>query len=882
MGKHKLNLPNTNFGMKPGPYQFDETDKMWKDNDVYYASLPRDGKPFVLHDGPPYANGDIHIGHALNKIMKDSILKRKRMQGFAAQFIPGWDTHGLPIELKATEGVDKEDVGAMTHACQTYAWKWVNVQRSSFRDLGIHADWDNPYITMDEDYKLQQLNVFNDMYEEGFVYRGSKAVYWSPSSETALAEAEVEHKEVTVKSVYVRLKVTETDRPRPFYLVVWTTTPWTLPANRAVAFGAEVEYRIYTMSDGSDYLVAANLFDNFQTDTGLELVSSIPVNNDLFEYLKYTQPYTNEECPVVLGFHVTDSMGTGLVHIAPGHGQDDFIIGQEHGLEPVCILDERGHYNEHAGVYVGDFYMKANKKVLAELEDIMAVGKFTHEYPHDWRTKKPVVFRVTSQWFVRVQGQLEEGAVAATNDVVFHPANGKDKMLSMLKDRPDWCISRQRFWGVPIPVFYKDGEPLYNREIYERLSSVFAEEGTSAWRLNSPRYLLGDLSDKYDADSLEKETDIMDVWFDSGASHRAVGKPEADLYLEGSDQYRGWFQTSLLTAVAAGDPAPYKEVVTHGFVLDGKGRKMSKSLGNVVSPFDVINKYNKDVLRIWTVSVDSKTDVRISDEILKQSNEDYRRLRNSFKFLLGNLDDFNPETDMVPLDQLHEVDRHMLAMLEDEKHEYNVWTDQYNFYMAHRRLMEFVRTDLSAFYFDITKDRLYVEKPDSLARRSVQTVFYHYINTLVRMLAPVTSYLSEEVWAAMGNEDSVFLAGWYEMVPEHTMTVEESSKWNAIFRLRERVNKELEVARQDGLIKKSVEAKVSLAYCFGKSPFPYNNALLEEVLIVSEVDHFEVSGGDATEPIVAIKKHPGEKCDKCWKYSEIVSEGLCQRCQTTV
>lgn len=878
MGKHNLNLPKTSFGMKPKESKFLATDEMWREQDVYNRSLPEGGPEFVLHDGPPYANGDIHIGHALNKVMKDVILKRKRMQGFNARFIPGWDTHGLPIELKATEGVDKNDPEAMEAACQNYARKWVGVQRNSFRDLGIHADWDNPYLTIDEDYKLEQLRVFREMFNNGMLYRGSKAVYWSPSSETALAEAEVEHKEVTVKSVYVRLRVEGCDRGRPLYLVVWTTTPWTLPANRAVAFGKDVSYRIYNMSDGNAYVVAENLFDNFLEDTGLTLESDMPMENTFFNGMYYMHPFLTETCPVVSGFHVTDSMGTGLVHIAPGHGQDDFLIGQEHGLEPVCILDERGHYNDKAGVYVGDFYMKANKKVLADLEDIMAVGTFTHEYPHDWRTKKPIVFRVTSQWFVKVNGELEEKAKNAVHGVDFYPEYGKAKMLSMLDDRPDWCISRQRFWGVPIPVFYYDGEPLVNNRILGRLMYSFERDGVSSWRTLDPADVLYDLVD--DLSLVTKETDIMDVWFDSGVSHRAVNKPEADLYLEGSDQYRGWFQTSLLTAMAAGDPTPYKAVVTHGFVLDAKGRKMSKSLGNVIAPSDVVKRYNKDVLRLWTVSVDYQSDVRISNEILDQVNEDYRRLRNSFRFLLGNLYDFNPATDMVTLDQLHEVDRYMLHELEELKTHFDQCYDEYDFFNAHRYLMQFTREKLSAFYFDITKDRLYVERPDSLARRSIQTVFWHYLNTLVRMLAPVASYLAEEVWSAMGNDDSVFFAGWFKNRPGHEHGVL-NDKWDAVLHLREQVNKKLEEARAEGLIKKSVEAKVSVVYGLGQSPIPYNNGLLEEAFIVSEVDHFETNshGSEAT---VVVERHSGEKCEKCWKYSETVLEGLCPRCQTTV
>jgi len=889
--KHKLNLPKTDFGMRPSDQSFSDTEELWGEQEVYDLSLNKDGESFILHDGPPYANGNIHIGHALNKVLKDAILKRKRMQGYNAPFVPGWDTHGLPIELKASEEATDSSGSSVRAACRKYARKWVDEQERQFQSLGIHADWDHRYETLDEEYKREQLRVFNEMFRNGYVYRGKRPVYWSPSSETALAEAELEYKDVTAKAVYVELETTARVK-----LVIWTTTPWTLPANRAVAYGKDVPYVLLTLDDGRSYVLARALYTEFVDKLEIDSYRTKPFTD--FEGLEYYHPFSNELCPVVVGHHVTDSMGTGLVHIAPGHGEDDYWIGQEHGLGSDCILDERGHYNDLAGVYAGDFYMKADKRVRASLNAVLYEEDFTHSYPHDWRTKKPIVFRVTNQWFVKVEDTLEVMALASLKEVEFYPPHGRDKMIGMILGRPDWCISRQRAWGVPIPVFYHDGQPLYNQRIFARLLEVFEEYGTEVWFTWSPRELLGErlsLGLEYDlrgnplVDSLKKETDIMDVWFDSGVSHRAVGKSNADLYLEGHDQYRGWFQTSLLTAVASDSELPYKAVVTHGFVVDGKGRKMSKSLGNVVSPDDVVSRYNKDVLRLWTVSVDYKTDVRISDEILNQVNENYRRLRNTFRFFLGNLSDFNFETDSVALEDMHEVDRYMLHELEELKVRFNQAYDEYDFYGAYRDLMDFIRQKLSAFYLDITKDRLYVERSDSVARRSVQTVFCYYLQDMVRMIAPVCSYLSEEVWAEMDTfgsmflGDSVFQAGWAEAEDTH-LDAALVPRWNAIFEMREVVNKEVEKARANGVLNKSLEADVTLYLPVNDPPCEIEKAVyskhvdLTEAFIVSGIN---VWGGASHEFSVKVGRHQGEKCDKCWRYSDL-SDGTCKRCLSTL
>ena len=921
-----LNLPKTSFQMKANlPNKEPKFIKMWQEQEIYFKGIDKDKPSFILHDGPPYANGEIHIGHALNKILKDIILKYKRLRGYNAPYIPGWDTHGLPIELKVTEKLGSK-AKEMTPAeirelCAEYAKKWVGIQREGFVRLGVLGDWENPYLTLKPEYEAKQLEVFGELYENGYIFKGLKPIYWSPVTETALAEAEIEYKNVSSPSIYVKMKANQDllDRigmTEETWVVIWTTTPWTLPANVAISLNPDFEYGVYKTEKGNLILgkdLAEQAFSAMEIEN-YELIKEF-VGRDI-ERTTYQHPFLDRTGLVILGTHVTADAGTGCVHTAPGHGQDDYVVGTRYGLPVISPINHKGVLTEDAGQFAGLFYAKANKEICAYLEgtgDLLKLKMIEHSYPHDWRSKTPVIFRATEQWFVNVEGSdIRERALKALDDVTFIPAWGRNRIGSMLETRPDWCISRQRVWGVPIPVFYNvaTGKEIFNRDILNRIIEIVKKEGTIAWVKYSAEELIGEeLLEKYNLKGVElrKETNIMDVWFDSGVSHRAVLETRgdllhrpADLYLEGSDQHRGWFQTSLLTSIGSTHDAPFKNILTHGFVNDGEGKKMSKSVGNTVVPADVIKVYGADILRLWCASVDYREDVKISDNILKQMAEAYRRVRNTARYILGNSNDFNPNTDRVPYEQLMEIDKWALHKLEVLKRKVTENYDKYEFYNLFQDIHYFAGVDMSAFYLDIIKDRLYTEGTNSIERRSAQTVMTEILVTLTKMIAPILSFTAEEIWETLPevlkDKESVLLTDWYKENDEY-LNPEIENKWVEIIKVRKEANKSLEKARQgkDRIIGNSLDAKVMLHSTDAEIQkfLVENREKLELALIVSEVEIVEnidetfTKGEEATDLYIKVLHAEGEKCERCWKYSKEIGKNpehptLCPRCASVL
>ncbi|MGL5088340.1 MAG: isoleucine--tRNA ligase [Cetobacterium sp.] len=920
-----LNLPKTSFQMRANlPTKEPNILKKWDEQKIYEKGLEKGGESFILHDGPPYANGGIHIGHALNKILKDIILKYKRLTGYTVPYVPGWDTHGLPIELKVSEelGSKMKEMSALEirEKCAEYAKKWVEIQKEGFQRLGILGEWDKPYLTLNPEYEAKQLEVFGELYENGYIFKGLKPIYWSPVTETALAEAEIEYKNHISPSIYVKMEANKEIMEKlgmteSLHLVIWTTTPWTLPANTGIALNGEFEYGIYKTEKGN-LILAKVLADKAFADMGIKEVELVKefLGADL-ENLTYKHPFLDRTGKVVLGTHVTAEAGTGVVHTAPGHGQDDYVVGVRYGLPIISPINNKGVLTEEAGQFAGLFYKKANKVISAYLTEtghLLSYKEFEHSYPHDWRSKTPVIFRATEQWFIRCEGSdLREKALNALDDVKFVPDWGKNRIGSMLESRPDWCISRQRTWGVPIPIFYNEvtGKEIFEKEILDRVIGIVKAEGSSAWVKYSAEELIGEeLLVKYNLKGLElrKETNIMDVWFDSGVSHRSVLETRenlhrpADLYLEGSDQHRGWFQTSLLTSIGSTGDAPFKMLLTHGFVNDGEGKKMSKSVGNVVAPQDVIKVYGADILRLWCASVDYSEDVKISDNILKQMAEAYRRVRNTARYILGNSADFNPATDAVAYEDLMEIDKWALNKLERLKRAVTESYEKYEFYNLFQEIHYFSGIEMSAFYLDIIKDRLYTEKADSKQRRAAQTVMSEVLVTLTKMVAPILSFTAEEIWEtlpeSLKDSESVLLTDWYTNNDQY-LNDELDMKWEEISKLRKDINKTLEMARQgeNKIIGNSLDAKVTLNSTdetlekFLKD----NKEVLEEVLIVSQLivtneknDSF-VKGEEQENLFVKVEHADGEKCERCWKYSTKLGTNaehptICPRCTSAL
>ncbi|WP_294773474.1 isoleucine--tRNA ligase [uncultured Eubacterium sp.] len=920
-----LNLPKTDFPMRASlPQREPEFLKKWNENDQYKKLMDyNEGKPlFVLHDGPPYANGDIHIGHALNKTLKDFIVRYKNMTGFKSPFVPGWDTHGLPTELAARKkaGITAESNISdleLRKICRDTALGYVNLQRESFKRMGIIAEWDNPYITLKKEFEQEQIKVFANMASKGYIYKGLKPVYWCSDCNTALAEAEIEYAEDPCHSIYVKFKVTEDfgkltalgaelDKT---YFVIWTTTTWTLPANVAICVGPNYEYSLLK-ANGEYYVMATDLAPVAMADAGITDYETVGIiRGDELEYMKTAHPFIDRTSLVIVGDHVTLESGTGCVHTAPGHGVDDFIVCKKYPEIPIVVpVDNKGVLTEEAGQFAGLTTEEANKPIAEYLDKIgalFALKKIKHQYPHCWRCHKPVIFRATSQWFCSVD-DFKDAAVKAAEDVKWYPEWGKDRLQSMVLERADWCISRQRKWGVPIPVVYcKDcGKEIIDDGVMQKVSDIFGKEGSDAWYAHDAEYFLPEgfkCPHCGKSNGFEKESDIMDVWFDSGSSHAAVCRKRpylkwpADVYLEGADQYRGWFQSSLLTSVAAGDGAPYKQIITHGWTVDGEGRKMSKSLGNGIAPQEIISKYGADILRLWVASADYHADIRISPEILKQISDNYRKLRNTARYCLGNLYDFDPDNDMVSNDELEELDKYALMKLDEVIAIARKGYDEYEYHTTAHALHNFCVVDMSNFYFDVLKDRLYTTAPDSKSRRAAQTVLYKVLDALTLILTPILAFTCDEIWTAMKHDKSRNPEGpLFNSIPtaDYIETDEAFiAKWDRIHEIRTDVQKALELARNEKVIGKPLEAKVTL-YADGELADFLKSELksLPEIFITSAVEIADGEGefkGDVKGLSITVNKADGEKCERCWKFSDTVGQDsehptLCAHCAETM
>ena len=920
--KNSLNLPKTDFAMQAGlPKKEPEMRKHWDEQDIYGKLMKKnEGKPlYVLHDGPPYANGDVHLGTALNKTLKDFIVRYKNMAGFQAPYVPGWDTHGLPTELKARKKAGVENSTTISDVelrqiCREFALQYLDGQRNQFKRLGGLGEWDNPYITLTHDFEAKQIEIFSKMASQGLIYRGKKPVYWCPSCETALAEAEIEYAEDPCQSIYVKFRVTDdkgvlsamgADLAKT-YFVIWTTTTWTLPGNVAICVGPEFSYSLIRCG-GEYYVMASALCESAMKAAGkaeYEVVGT--VQGAELESMKTAHPFLDRESLVIVGDHVTLESGTGCVHTAPGHGVEDFEVCKNYPELPVVVpVDDHGKLTAEAGQFAGLTTDEANHAIAKYLEEtgaLFALENIIHQYPHCWRCKTPVLFRATEQWFCSV-GDIKQQAVDAINEVEWIPGWGKDRITSMVLDRNDWCISRQRRWGVPIPIFYcKDcGEPLISEEAMQAVADLFRAEGSDQWYVKTAAEILpaGTACAKCGCTEFTKEKDIMDVWFDSGVTHAAVcdARPylrwPADLYLEGADQYRGWFQSSLLTSVAWRGGAPYRAVVTHGWVVDGEGRKMSKSLGNGIDPSDITEKYGADILRLWVASSDYHADIRISPEILKQLSDAYRKIRNTARFILGNLADFDPDRDSVPLTELLPIDRWALSKLDEVNRRVRDGYDHFEFHQVYHAIHNFCVVDLSNFYLDVLKDRLYVEKADSKTRRAAQTTMYRILDAMTRLISPVLAYTSDEIWHAMPHDASADreCVVFNEMPAQTGVDADEAftARWDRIHAVRDVVKKALELARKEKVIGASLDARVEL-FAEGEQ-YEFLASAAEEwkdVFIVSEVALMEGGKGDYTAEempglSVTVRHADGEKCARCWCYSHTVGQDpehpdLCSRC----
>lgn len=891
--KDTLNLGKTKFPMRGNlPVREVERQNEWEENKVYEQRQKlNEGKPsFVLHDGPPYANGNIHMGHAMNKISKDFIVRSKSMMGFRAPYVPGWDTHGLPIEQQLKKaGVDRKalSVAEFREMCRQYALEQVDKQRKDFKRLGVAGEWDNPYLTLKPEYEAQQIRVFGKMAEKGLIYKGKKPVFWSWSSESALAEAEVEYHDVTSPSAFYGEQVVDGKGvlDENTYMVVWTTTPWTIPASEGITIDATFDYAVVQHDDDErKYVLAADLV-NADTElfgwNDVKIVKTVK-GAELENVLCQHPFYPERKLVTMLGDFVTTDAGTGLVHTAPGFGEDDFNIGVKYGLDVYVPVDDKGYMTEDTGEdFAGLFYEDANEVSLKKLEEAGVLLKqmdYEHSYPFDWRTKKPIIFRATPQWFASVD-KIRDQILGAINEVQFFPDWGQKRLYNMIRDRGDWVISRQRVWGVPLPIFYgEDGEAIMTKETIEHVAKLVEEHGSNIWFQREAKDLLpeGFTSEHSPNGKFTKETDIMDVWFDSGSSHQGVCAERdyltypADLYLEGSDQYRGWFNSSLITSVAYSGHAPYKQILSQGFTLDGKGRKMSKSLGNTIVPSEVIDKMGAEIIRLWVLSVDTSADVRVSMGSFQQIAESYRKFRNTVRFLLANTTDFDPAKDAVAFDEMESIDKYMTVLVNKFTKEILDAYANYEFMEIYKKLINFITTDLSAFYMDVAKDVVYIEAPDSKKRRSMQTVLYDVVVRLTKLMTPILPHTTEEIWKYL-KEDEEY-AQLSEMPEVKHFNNEEKlvDLWNRFMNLRSGVFKALEEARNEKLIGKSFEAHVDLYVSNGvQADLDALNANVRQALIVSALDVHPLSEAPENalkfndEYAVVVEHAEGEVCPRC-------------------
>ena len=926
--KNTLNLPQTTLAMRANATVRElEIQKFWEENNIYEKMTAERDKAnsFVLHDGPPYLSSEkIHVGTALNKILKDILIKYKSQRGFYAPYVPGYDGHGLPIENAVVKNI-KGGRHAITEAelrtkCREFAHKNLKGQESEFKRLGVLGNWEKPYLTINPEYEAEQVRVFGEMYKKGYIEKGLKPVYWCAACETALAEAEVEYADHTSTSIYVRFKFDEdstekinnkilTGNTKPVYAIIWTTTPWTIPSNMAISMHPRFEYTFFEYK-GDVYVVAQELLNSFLKDveweeSDIKVIGSC-VGQDL-ELLNTKHPLVDRKSPIILGEHVTLDAGTGSVHTAPGHGLEDYEVGCKYGIEVFSPLDGQGIWTDSVGIsdLVGVPYYKGNSMVIEMLQKCGALLQqqdIQHSYPHCWRCKKPVIYRATPQWFVKVD-KFRDKALEAVHNVKWIPASGENRIGNMVESRTDWCISRQRAWGVPIPIFYCEdcGEVICSDETIENVAKLFEKESSDAWVKYSAEELLpqGFVCPKCGKAHFRKEKDIMDVWFDSGVSWRAVvekradelGHTPVDMYLEGSDQHRGWFQSSLLTSVATQGKAPYKQVLTHGFVFGEDGRKMSKSLGNYIRPDDIIKNYGADILRLWAASVDYRNDIKIGNNIVGQLTEIFKKTRNTARFLIGNLFDFNPAIDYVQYDELKNIDKFALHKLNKLIAEVTEAFENYEFYKYFQCLQNFAAVDLSSFYLDIVKDRLYTAGKKSLSRRACQTVLFENLMALVRILAPVMPHQAEDIWQNIpevqrGGLISILLSDW-PVVNEKWNNAQLEEDFTKILKSREVVSRAIEPLRADKKVGSSLEVAVYVK-ADDDTVLKANSADLADIYIVSQATlatdaPSEVLNEYSEEGYtVWVTKAKGEKCTRCWKYRELNEDGICPDCADAI
>ena len=922
-----LNLPSTEFAMRANlPQREPDMIKYWDSMDLYHKMLSvREDKPlYVLHDGPPFSNGNIHMGTAMNKILKDFINKSKAMSGYKVPYIPGWDNHGMPIESaiikKNKLDRKKMSISEFRSACHKFAQDFVDIQRNQFIRLGVTGDWENPYLAMSPEFEAREVKVFGEMYKKGYIYKGLKPVYWCPKDETALAEAEIEYQTDKCTSIYVKFKVKDDagklagvcDLDKT-YFIIWTTTTWTLPGNLAIALNPDETYVVVKADNGECYIVAEALANKTMLEGGVEkfeVVCSMPGRE--FEYMKAQHPFIDRESVVVNADYVTMDSGTGCVHTAPGFGADDYVTCRRYNIDVIVPVDDRGYQTKDAGKFAGMYYAESNDAILADMKEsgaLFASEEIEHEYPHCWRCKSPIIFRATPQWFCSVES-FKDAAVEACNNVEWLPEWGGERIKQMVRDRADWCISRQRHWGLPIPVFYCEdcGEVICNEETINRVSEVFGEHGSNAWFDWDAKDLLpaGFVCPKCGKTHFTKETNILDCWFDSGSSHFATIEDKeglkwpADMYLEGADQYRGWFQSSLLTAVGAkGQGAPYKTVLTHGWVVDGEGKAMHKSLGNSVAPEEMIEKYGADIVRLWVASSDYRVDVRVSDVIFKQLSEAYRKIRNTARIIMANLNDFDPDTDMVEISDMQEIDRWVLSEFNELVKTCRAAYDTYEFHIVYHEICNFCTVALSKIYIDVTKDRVYVGKKDGQPRRAAQSAMYTVLNGLTRLLAPLLAFTCEEIWQAMphgsaDNKESVYLND-MPAYCEMYCNAELAARWDRQFALRDDVMKALEGARAAKLIGKSLDAKVTV-YTEDADVAALLNSFAADLATIYIVSEAKVVVGKAPEGAftetasgigVLVELADGDKCDRCWAHStegEHTEDGgfICAKCKAII
>ncbi len=914
-----INLPKTEFPMRAGlPKREPDMLAAWDEERLYDKMMEKnEGRPpFILHDGPPFSNGSIHMGTAMNKVLKDFIIRYKNMAGFKAPYIPGWDNHGMPIETAIIKKnkLDRKhmSIPEFRSECKKFAKNFVDVQMGQFRRLGVVGDWDNPYLTMDPKFEAEEVKVFGEMYKKGYIYKGLKPVYWCPKDETALAEAEIEYQDDPCTTVYVKFKMNDDLGKLPnvphdkLYFVIWTTTIWTLPGNLAIALNPSEEYVLAKAPNGEVYIMAEALCNKVMKIGGFdsfEIIDHHP--GSFFENMLADHPFLDKTSRLLLADYVTMESGTGCVHTAPGFGADDYQTCLRYGIEMVVPVDDRGRHTDYAGKYAGLETAESNEIILEDMKkdgSLFASEEIIHSYPHCWRCKNPIIFRATDQWFCSVDSFKDE-TVKACDSVSWLPEWGHDRITSMVRERADWCISRQRHWGLPIPVFYCEDckKPVCDDATIEKISAIFGEKGSNAWFKMDVEELLpeGYKCPHCGGVHFTKETDTLDGWFDSGSTHIASmeldspGCWPADLYLEGGDQYRGWFQSSLLTAVALRGESPYRQVVTHGWVVDGEGKAMHKSLGNGVAPEEVVSKYGADLLRLWAASADYHADMRCSDALFKQLSDTYLKIRNTARYILGNLNGFDPNK-AVSENELCEMDRWALIRLNALIEKCLAAYDKYEFYTVVHAVHNFCVVDMSNFYLDVIKDRLYCDGEDSLSRRGAQTVIYRILDALVRLICPILAFTSDEIWKAMPHHDGVNLGNaLLNDMPKVNESLNDAAfeaKWDKIHALRDIVNRSLEAARAAGEIGKSLEAKVSIeaageAYGFIKA----SESELAKIFIVSAVEVSENAalGGELENIEVKISKAGGVKCPRCWIFSEEAGKDsehpeLCPRCLSVV